>query len=145
MSKNLERWSDWSLGLDEMFNSLFRNYGGSEYQHESNSAPPHNVLDKGDGYELEVAVAGYEPRDINVSVSHYPGNHVVTVTGEKKSEKCTYLHKGITSKSFEKRFTYGDNLKLVSATVKNGLLSVIFTKQDQKQGPNVETIEVKSF
>jgi molecular chaperone IbpA len=52
--------------------------------------------------------------------------NTLSIRGEKKEadEECTFLHRGIASRAFERRFQLADHVEVRSADVKDGLLSV---------------------
>jgi molecular chaperone IbpA len=52
---------------------------------------------------------------------------VLTVKGEKteeQNEKAEYLHRGIASRAFERRFQLADHVEVIGAELKNGLLHI---------------------
>ena len=51
--------------------------------------------------------------------------NVLTVSGSKNaSQQQLYLHHGIASRAFERRFNLADYVKVASADLVNGLLSI---------------------
>ena len=66
--------------------------------------PPYNIEKTGDdAYRLTMAVAGFSPDELDVTVQE----NVLLVTGkaQKEEEKKTggYLHRGIARRGFERR------------------------------------------
>ena len=49
---------------------------------------------------------------------------IVTGKSEKEDENGRYLHRGIARRAFERRFSLADHMKVVGATMDNGLLHV---------------------
>ena len=87
--------------------------------------PPYNIEAHGeDDYRISMAVAGFGEGDLDITQT---GNTLV-VTGriEDKSEDegTTYLHRGIATRNFERRFELADHIKVAGADLSNGLLSV---------------------
>lgn len=109
-----------AIGFDRMFEELNRTFANSK----SDNYPPYNVIQLDDThYVVEVAVAGFSEDELNVELK----DGVLSVSGEKtKSEgdSAEYLHKGISARSFLRRFTLAENVEVRAATVKNGVLSV---------------------
>lgn len=108
------------IGFDSLFNDLERVMqvsGTSNY-------PPHNVIKTGEEtVTIEVAVAGFEEGEIDISVD----KRVLTVTGTRKREEQTeheYLHRGISSRDFRHSFTLAEHVEIKSAVIRNGILSV---------------------
>ncbi|NDB64810.1 MAG: heat-shock protein Hsp20 [Euryarchaeota archaeon] len=110
-----------SIGVDRLFDTIL---GNIEHASSSNY-PPYNILKKDDdNYIIEVAVAGFDEGEIDVTTH----DGVLTIKGEKAdvSERPTmdYLHQGIGTRKFERVFNLSDYVEVVSASVANGILSV---------------------
>jgi molecular chaperone IbpA len=97
--------------------------------------PPHNVVKTDTGYVLELAVAGWEKDDLDVSVQ----DHKLTISGCTKNEdNREYNHKGIAQRNFERTFVLGNTVRVVSSELSNGILSVAL----EKELPDVQKIEI---
>jgi molecular chaperone IbpA len=108
-----------TVGFDRLFNTLDRQFANSV----STSYPPYNIIQENENsYKIEIAVAGFREDEIDITVKDY----TLTVVGEQKrtEEDVTYLHKGISARSFTRSFTLGDHVEVKSATVQNGLLVI---------------------
>jgi molecular chaperone IbpA len=87
------------------------------------SYPPYNIEKTGDdSYRLTMAVAGFAPSELDVTV--HEGTLIVTGKAEKHDENGRYLHRGIARRSFERRFSLADHLKVTGASMDTGLLHV---------------------
>ena len=88
----------------------------------TSSFPPYNVkkVDE-DNYVVELAVAGYEREDIDVTVDK---DTLIIKSERENDEKSEYLHKGIAGRNFTQTFTLGEYMIVKSASLENGLLSV---------------------
>lgn len=98
------------------FDNFTRNIPVTDY-------PRYNTLKTDDGgYLLQVALPGWEPS--NVDVCLHKG--VLTIKGEKQEqdENLQWIHKGISSKSFERNFKLDTDLEVKSAKFHNGMLSI---------------------
>jgi molecular chaperone IbpA len=89
--------------------------------------PPYNIVKTGKyTYDIQVALAGYGKKDIDVSFE----NSVLTIKSVKdKDEKEVednegVLHKGIAKRMFTKSFTIAEDVEIKGAELKDGLLSV---------------------
>jgi molecular chaperone IbpA len=80
-----------------------------------------------DSYRITLAVAGFRPDEIEI-VAH---NNQLTVTGRKAEEKDAdqYLHRGIATRAFERRFQLADFVQVRDASFDNGLLRVSLRRE----------------
>jgi molecular chaperone IbpA len=110
-----------SVGLDEFFDELARMSAVS--QPDSNY-PPYNIIKYNDDtYAIELAVAGFDLDDIDIDLEN---NHLI-VSGTHKVRdtlETTYIHRGISSRNFEKTITLGNHIQVNGATMKNGMLTI---------------------
>jgi molecular chaperone IbpA len=87
--------------------------------------PPYNIETTGeDAYRLTMAVAGFSPAELDITVQE--NTLLVTGKGAQKEDENGggYLHRGIARRSFERRFSLADHMKVVGASLDNGMLSV---------------------
>lgn len=92
--------------------------------------PPYNIeLLERDKYRITMAVAGFAEEDIQVETE----NNTLTVAAnrvEKVNEsKRSYLHQGIAERNFKRQFRLADHVKVVSATLANGLLHIDLARE----------------
>ncbi|PKA42245.1 Hsp20 family protein (plasmid) [Rhizobium sullae] len=106
-----------SIGFDRVFNLL----NAQRFQ-AVDTWPPYDIVKAGeDDYRITMAVAGFGEDDL--SVTHE--RNVLVIAGTKaEKEDAQYLHHGIAGRSFERRFELADHVKVLGASLKNGLLSV---------------------
>ena len=109
--------SSWTVGFDRHFQLLeeLRNTNKSTY-------PPYNIIqvDDEETYLIEIAAAGFTKSDIEIT---YQENSL-TVTGKKDVDSADYVHKGIAARDFEQKFALADDVKVISASMKDGILSI---------------------
>jgi molecular chaperone IbpA len=95
----------------------------ASFDNEANTYPPYNIerLTEND-YRITMAVAGFCKQDVQVEVKE----NTLSIRGEKKETDTerTFLHRGIASRAFERRFQLADHVEVRGADVKDGLLSV---------------------
>lgn len=88
------------------------------------SYPPFNYIKLSDTkHRMEFAVAGFKKRDLDV----YTENYELVIKGARDttdSFKGEYLHKGIGTRMFTRRFSLGKNLRVTSAEVVDGILVI---------------------
>ncbi len=87
--------------------------------------PPYNIVKMSDDdYEIVMAVAGFKQEEISITAQ----NNQLTVAGaasEKEEHKgADYLHRGIAARSFERKFSLADHVKVVEARLADGLLTL---------------------
>ena len=117
------------LGFDDSFNKLL-GLKNDLNKHVS-SYPPYNIKKLDDNeFELEFAVAGFNKKDIKVTVDN--GKlHVSGVMSDIDGE-TEFLHKGIATRSFSSTFALGEHVEVEDAEVDNGLLKVKVIKHIPK-------------
>lgn len=110
-----------TVGLDDMFDDLAKL---TSYSHSESNYPPYNIIKySDDSYAIEVAVAGFDQSEIDISVEN---NHLI-ISGnrsEKSHMETTYVHRGISARNFSKTFTLGNYIEINGATIKNGMLTI---------------------
>jgi molecular chaperone IbpA len=88
------------------------------------SYPPYNIEKTGDdSYRLTMAVAGFGPEDIELTVK----DNTLLVAGRAGSgdaRKAEVLYRGIAGRAFERRFVLADHIVVEGADLLNGLLHV---------------------
>jgi molecular chaperone IbpA len=85
--------------------------------------PPYNIEKTGEEtYRLTMAVAGFVPDEVDVTV--HENSLLVSGKSKKEEEEGRYLHRGIARRAFERRFSLADHIKVVGASLDNGMLHV---------------------
>jgi molecular chaperone IbpA len=90
---------------------------------DSQSYPPYNIEKTGDDtYRLTMAVAGFRPADLDLTVK----DNTLVVSGRVANDgpKAEILYRGIAGRAFERRFVLADHIVVEGADVENGLLHV---------------------
>ncbi|WP_347311333.1 Hsp20 family protein [Defluviimonas sp. SAOS-178_SWC] len=90
--------------------------------------PPYNI-EKTDenAYRISIAVAGFSGDELNVEVKE----GAVIVAARKAAEETakTYLHRGIATRAFERRFALADHVKVTGATHADGMLHIDLVRE----------------
>src|SRR6202007_37516 len=90
--------------------------------------PPYNIEKTGeDSYRLTMAVAGFSPDEIDLTV--HENSLLVTGKAKTENEKGRYLPRGIARRAFERRFSLADHIKVVGASLVNGMLHVDLVRE----------------
>ncbi|MEM6565707.1 MAG: Hsp20 family protein [Pseudomonadota bacterium] len=87
------------------------------------SYPPYNIEKiEDDAYRISVAVAGFSEQDLNVEVRQ----NALIVSARKSDEKQdrSYLHRGIATRAFERRFHLADHVHVTGASHADGMLHI---------------------
>src|ERR1043166_6360704 len=111
-----------TVGFDQLFRLLDHTLKVDE---NLPSYPPYNIEKKSENeYRISMAVAGIAEKDLNVVAE---GNSLA-VTGRKEEkeagEEANWLHRGIASRAFERRFQLADHIRVEGASLKDGLLHI---------------------
>ena len=115
-----------SIGFDDMFDQFENMLGNGSLAMQSNY-PPYNIRKTGkDKYSIEVALAGFSRKDVEVEFE----DNLLTVRTkhvnktEDNIENGEILHKGISQRQFARSFTIADDVKVNGAELKDGLLTI---------------------
>lgn len=106
-----------TVGFDRLFDMMENSPGPSQ-----DNYPPFDLiqLDEND-YRIDLAVAGFMSDEIEITAQQ----NVLIVAGKKRDEDDSrFVHRGIATRSFERRFALADHIQVRSADLKDGLLSV---------------------
>ncbi|MBO6898449.1 MAG: Hsp20 family protein [Shimia sp.] len=109
-----------TVGFDQLANMMDRVLSNDVAQP---SYPPYNIEKTADdAYRISLAVAGFSADDLNIEVKQ--NALVVTAKkGEEASDK-TYLHRGIATRAFERRFHLADHVRVTGASHEDGMLHI---------------------
>ena len=120
-----------SVGFDDMFDHF-----ESMFDIPTVNYPPYNLVKTGDNkFDIELALAGFNKKDIDVSVE----NGLLTIESKVKSvvndsvgadasKDEEMIHKGISKRYFKRSFTIADDVEVKGAELKDGLLKVSMEK-----------------
>ncbi len=110
-----------SIGFDHvssLLNNAMRSDVGSSY-------PPYNIERLSEnGYRITMAVAGFADDEISVEMKEGKLTVKASKAEGEKPESAEYLHRGIATRSFERRFQIADHVEVVGADLKDGLLHI---------------------
>ncbi|NBQ27239.1 MAG: heat-shock protein [Rhodobacteraceae bacterium] len=92
------------------------------------SYPPYNIEKTADDtYRISIAVAGFSDQDLDVEVKE----NALVVWAKKAEEDSakTYLHRGIATRAFERRFQLADHVRVVGASHIDGMLHIDLVRE----------------
>ena len=120
-----------SIGFDDMFDQFENLLGNGSLAAMQSNYPPYNIRKTGkDKYSIEVALAGFSRKDVEVEFE----DNLLTVRTkqvnktEDNIENGEILHKGISQRQFARSFTIADDVKVNGAELKDGLLTIACEK-----------------
>lgn len=133
---------NYTIGFDRTFNRLESNLlGGNQNYQRQDNYPPYNIKKVDDfNYIIELAVAGFGKKDIDVKLAD--GILSIKSNKDEDTEAEEMLHKGISTRNFERKFTLADDIVIQSAKLKDGLLSIEL-EQIVPEDKKPRTIEIK--
>ncbi|MFV9876238.1 MAG: Hsp20 family protein [Rickettsiales endosymbiont of Dermacentor nuttalli] len=109
-----------SIGFDRLHNLLET----SLKEDVSSGYPPYNIGKIDDNkYFITMALAGFKPEDVNIKVQ----KNLLTVSANVSTdpkEEITYLYKGIATRSFERKFSLVDYMRVEDASMVDGVLTI---------------------
>ena len=114
-----------TVGFDDMFDHFEHMMDDSFFGRSVANFPPYNIVKTGDNtYDVELALAGFNKKDIEIEYKE----NVLTVKSKKqeetKDEDGNIIHRGISKRMFSKSFTIANDVEVKGAELKAGLLKV---------------------
>ena len=117
--ENFNQLTPYAVGYDKMFEHL-NSYVSNNVT--STGFPPYNISKGGDlTYVIEMALAGFSKKDIEIEVSD--GTLTIRSTKENEESEET-LHRGISYRKFNRKFTLADDIVVNEASLENGMLRI---------------------
>ena len=90
--------------------------------------PPYNIEKTAENaYRISIAVAGFSAADLTVEVK----DGALSVSARKAAEEAprTYLHRGIATRAFDRRFALADHVRVSGATHADGMLHIDLVRE----------------
>jgi molecular chaperone IbpA len=114
-----------TVGFDDMFAHFETMMEDRFFEKSSTNFPPYNIVKTGENtYDVELALAGFNRKDIEVEY-HY---NQLTVKSKKQDEETdpegNMIHRGISKRMFSRSFTIANDVEVKGAELKDGLLKV---------------------
>ena len=107
-----------TVGFDRLFDLLESVSSGQL----SDNYPPFDLVQEGeDRYRITLALAGFRPDEVDVTAQQ----NLLIVSGRKQDEDGKrYIHRGIATRAFERRFGLADHVQVRGAELRDGILSI---------------------
>ncbi len=90
--------------------------------------PPYNIeKTDDDSYRITIAVAGFATDELNVEVKE----NTLVVAARKADDETerSYLHRGIATRAFERRFALADHVRVTGASHADGMLHIDLVRE----------------
>ena len=138
-----------SVGFDQISDLMDRALASDATR---STYPPYNIeKTDDDSYRISIAVAGFSEDDLNVEVRE----SALIITAKKAdADDKAYLHRGIATRAFERRFHLADHVVVTGATHEHGMLHIELAREvpealkprriEIQSGTLPEVIEAKS-
>ena len=146
MNKSLSIFNQlrpFTVGYDNVFDRFETMFDNDHFFSTTSNYPPYNIVKTGDyTYDIELALAGFGKKDIDVNYADSQLT-IKSIKDEKAEEDADgVLHKGISKRQFSRTFTIADDVEVKGAELKDGLLKVSLEKiiPDSKKP---RTIQIK--
>ena len=128
MKNNLSIFNNlrpYTVGFDDWFDHFEHMMDDSFFGRSVANFPPYNIVKTGENtYDVELALAGFNKKDIEVEYKE----NLLTVKSKKqeetKDEDGNIIHRGISKRMFSKSFTIANDVEVKGAELKDGLLKV---------------------
>ncbi|MBV1900132.1 MAG: Hsp20 family protein [Kordiimonadaceae bacterium] len=101
--------------------------------------PPYNIEKiSEDDYQITMAVAGFAPEELHVTVQE--GTLLIAGRALDEAGERSFLHRGIAKRAFERNFELAETIQVGDARYENGLLQIDLKRviPDHKKPRNVE-------
>jgi molecular chaperone IbpA len=113
-----------TVGFDRLFDFL-----ESSAQAQGDNYPPYDLERLSDDrYRITIAVAGFKREEIDITARQ----NLLVVTGRKgesRAKEGNFLHVGIATRAFERRFELADFVRVENADLQDGLLAVELVRE----------------
>ena len=114
-----------TVGFDQIADLMDRTLASDA---NNTSYPPYNIeKTDDDGWRISIAVAGFGENDLAIEVKDR-GLHVTARKADDDAEK-TYLHRGIATRAFERRFQLAEHVRVTGAAHENGMLHIDLVRE----------------
>ena len=116
-----------TVGFDQITDLMDRDLSNDA---GTQSYPPYNIeKTTDDGWRTSLAVAGFGDDDLSIEVRE----NALLVAGRKNASEDdksrSYLHRGIATRAFERRFHLADHVRVTGAAHENGMLHIDLVRE----------------
>jgi len=127
-----------SVGFDRLASLL----ASAQRLEQNGGYPPYNIraVDENQ-YQITMAVAGFSEDELDITTEQ----NVLKISGShaEGEEEGNFLHRGIATRAFERRFNLADHVKVTGAALENGLLHINL-EREIPEAMKPRTIKIES-
>jgi molecular chaperone IbpA len=117
------KFTPFTVGFDDLFDRLF------DIDLNNNSYPPYNILRVDDyNYVIEMALAGFNKDQIEIEIADNELSVRSKIKELKDNENKNLIHQGISKRSFVRKFTVSDEIRVKNADLNDGMLKIKLEK-----------------
>jgi len=136
---DFNKLTPYAVGFDRIFDNLNRYVNNNATA--TGGFPPYNIRKDGDyNYVIEMAVAGFGKKDIEVEVA----DSILSVRSNKENTDDNYQdmeYQGIAYRIFERKFSIADDVIVNDAKLENGMLTIVLERViPEEKKPRLVTI-----
>ena len=119
---DINKLTPYAVGFDRVFDDMFKYI---EHNTSSTGYPPYNIIKEGEKFQIELALAGVDKKDLEITVAE----GVLTVEHKPAGEQdlgnsWDWIHKGIAQRNFKRNFTLSDDIVVQGSRMENGMLYI---------------------
>jgi HSP20 family molecular chaperone IbpA len=101
----------------------------------SESYPPYNVEQSETGVRITLAVAGFSPDQLQVTIE---GGQLIVAGKRESADGRTdadraFLHRGIAARGFVRTFVLAEGMEVTTATLEHGLLHIDLARPEPER------------
>ena len=114
-----------TVGFDRLFDLI-----ENSARQQQDNYPPYNIERVSeDRYRVTLAVAGFRVEEIDITAQQ----NLLQISGHKDEsspeDRAKFLHLGIATRNFERRFELADFVRVENATLADGLLTIELVRE----------------
>lgn len=112
-----------TVGFDRLFDMLENSAVGQT----SENYPPFDLIQIDENrFRISLAVAGFKSEEIDITAQQ---NQLIVSGRKVEDEDAGFIHRGIATRSFERRFGLADHVQVEGADLKDGMLSIDLVRE----------------
>ena len=143
---NIHNLAPFTVGFDRIFDRLVEIENHPARQAQS-GFPPYNIRASKDElkFSIELALAGLSDKDVEIEVKE--NQLTIKSVYDTTDDGSDFVHKGISKRKFTRSFTLADDIEVVGANFKNGLLTIGLERiiPDHKKPQKIKIDNKKEF
>ena len=143
---NIHNLAPFTVGFDRIFDRLVEIENHPARQTQS-GFPPYNIRASKDElkFSIELALAGLSDKDVDIEVKE--NQLTIKSVYDTDNSGDDFVHKGISKRKFTRSFTLADDIEVVGASFKDGLLTIGLERiiPDHKKPQKIKIDNKKEF